>query len=94
MGERWGRTDDERRRQRCDPEGCGRVSGRNDLRPTLSSGTPYNYEILSVDVTGDIAVVKVVDDCFGTTFTDCLTLIKHDDRWQIVMKAFFDHANA
>lgn len=60
----------------------------------LPPGTPYNYEILSVDVTGDVAVVKVVDDCFGTTFTDYLTLIKNENRWQIVMKAFFDHANA
>jgi hypothetical protein len=35
----------------------------------------------------------VTDDCFGTTFTDYLTLIKHEGRWQIVMKAFFDHAH-
>ena len=60
----------------------------------LPPGTPYNYEILSVDVTGDVALVKVVDGCFGTTFTDCLTLIKNEIRWQIVMKAFFDRANA
>lgn len=60
----------------------------------LPSGTPYTHEILSVDVTGNVAVVKVEDDCFGTTLTDYLTLIKHENRWQIVMKAFFDHANA
>ena len=59
----------------------------------LPPGSKYNSEIISVDVTGDVAVVKVEDDCFGTSFTDYLTLIKHDGQWQIVMKAFFDHAN-
>jgi hypothetical protein len=57
-------------------------------------GTPYKAQIISIDVTGDVAVAKVNDDCFGTSFTDYLTLIKDDGRWQIVMKAFFDHANA
>lgn len=57
-------------------------------------GTPYKAETLSIDLTGDVALAKVNDDCFGTSFTDYLTLIKHEGRWQIVMKAFFDHANA
>lgn len=57
-------------------------------------GTPYAAEIVSIDVTGDVALAKLTDDCFGTSFTDYLTLIKHDGAWQIVMKAFFDHANA
>jgi len=60
----------------------------------LAPGAPYNFKIVSVDMTGDVAVVKVEDDCLGTSFTDYLTLIKHDGRWQIVMKAFFDHANS
>jgi hypothetical protein len=60
----------------------------------LPPGTPYRAAIISIDMTGDVAVVKVEDDCFGTTFTDYLTLINHENRWQIVMKAFFDHANA
>ena len=57
-------------------------------------GTPYKAEVLSIDITGDVALAKVKDDCFGTSFTDYLTLIRHEGRWQIVMKAFFDHANA
>ena len=56
-------------------------------------GSPYKSSIVSIDMTGDVAVAKVTDDCFGTFFTDYLTLIRHDGRWQIVMKAFFDHAN-
>lgn len=60
----------------------------------LAVGTPYNSKIASVDIAGDVAVAKVENDCLGTSFTDDLTLIKHDGRWQIVMKAFFDHANS
>ena len=39
-----------------------------------------------------MAIVKVTDECLGTSFTDYLTMIHLDGRWQIVMKAFFDHA--
>lgn len=60
----------------------------------LAPGTPYEAEVISIDITGDVAVAKVRDACFGTTFTDLLTLIRHDGAWRIVMKAFFDHANA
>lgn len=60
----------------------------------LAPGAPFNSSILFVDITGDVAIVKVTDDCFGTSFTDYLTLIKHEGRWQIVMKAFFDHSTA
>ncbi|MFN4143316.1 nuclear transport factor 2 family protein [Aestuariivirga sp.] len=62
------------------------------LEKMLEPGTPYRAAIVSVDMTGDVAVAKVTDDCFGTSFTDYLTLIRHEGRWQIVMKAFFDHA--
>jgi Putative lumazine-binding len=55
--------------------------------------TAFKFDISMIDVTGDMAIVKVTDDCFGTTWTDYLTLIKDDARWQIVMKAFYDHAN-
>ena len=73
---------------------------RNEFIESLSGaekvdpGSPYKFNILSIDMTGDVAVAKVEDDCLGTSFTDYLTLIKHDGRWQIVMKAFFDHANS
>jgi Putative lumazine-binding len=56
-------------------------------------GSAFTFEIPWVDITGDIAVVKVTDECFGTTWTDYLTLIRHEGTWQIVMKAFYDHVN-
>ncbi len=59
----------------------------------MSPSSPIEFEIGFVDITGDVAVVKVSDACFGTTYTDYLTLIRHQNKWQIVMKAFYNHAN-
>ncbi len=61
---------------------------------TAEPGTPYAARVVSVDMTGDVAVVKVTNESLGTSFTDYLTLIRVEDRWRIVMKAFFDHADA
>ena len=57
------------------------------------AGSPITSDIAFIDITGDTAIAKVTDECFGTTWTDYLTLIRHDGQWQIVMKAFFDHAS-
>ena len=58
---------------------------------SIPSGTPYFAEIVSMDVTGDIAVVKLIDDYLGTRFTDYLTMVKIEGRWIIVNKAFYVH---
>jgi hypothetical protein len=58
----------------------------------IPAGSAYRAAIVAIDVTGDTAVVKVTDDYQGTSFTDYLTLLKHEGRWQIVNKAFYDHA--
>ncbi|MBX3569032.1 MAG: nuclear transport factor 2 family protein [Rhizobiaceae bacterium] len=50
---------------------------------------PYYWEILSTDVAGDIALVKLADDYFGVRFTDYLTLLNDGMRWQIVNKTFY-----
>ena len=60
---------------------------------TEEPGTPYRSEILSVVASGDVAVAKIAVECLGTSFTDYLTLIRVENQWRIVMKAFFDHAN-
>lgn len=55
---------------------------------TQAAGTPYVAELISVDVTGNVAVAKVSDTCFGSDFVDWLVLIKDGGQWQIVTKAF------
>jgi hypothetical protein len=58
---------------------------------SIPAGAPYFAEIVSVDVTGDTAVVKLIDDYLGIRFTDYLTMVNADGRWVIVNKAFYVH---
>jgi hypothetical protein len=57
----------------------------------LPVGTPYFAEIVSIDIAGDTAVVKLIDDYLGIRFTDYLTMIMTEGRWVIVNKAFYVH---
>lgn len=63
---------------------------------TEPEGSPIIAELLSVEVTGTVAVAKLTDTCFGTDFTDYLVLVKDrpdaSGRWQIVTKAYHVHA--
>jgi putative lumazine-binding protein len=59
---------------------------------SIPSGTPYFAEIVSIDVTGDTAVVKVINDYLGSRFTDYLTMVKTEGRWVIVNKVFYVHS--
>ncbi|MGQ0566735.1 MAG: nuclear transport factor 2 family protein [Gemmobacter sp.] len=60
--------------------------------PSEPVGSPYVAEVLSIEVTGDVAVVRISDTCFGTEFTDYLVMVRHDGQWQIVTKAYFAHS--
>ena len=60
-----------------------------ESRPVpADSGEPYDMHIISTDVTGAVATVKVADLYQGLRFTDYLTLLKMDANWVIVNKAF------
>ena len=52
---------------------------------------PYYWEILSADVTGDMALIKLTDDYLGIRFTDYLSLLNQDGSWRIVNKTFYAH---
>ena len=58
---------------------------------SLPPGTPYFAEIVSIDIAGDTAVVKLIDDYLGVRFTDYLTMVMTEGRWVIVNKAFYVH---
>ncbi len=45
-------------------------------------------EILSIDIAGDMALVKVKCQIPPRYFTDLLSFLKIDGRWQIVQKVF------
>jgi len=53
------------------------------------NGEEYDMKIVSMDVTGDAASVKVADLYTGLRFTDYLSLMKIDNQWVIVNKTFY-----
>ena len=61
-----------------------------------SPGSPYIAELISIEVTGTVAIAKVTDTCFGSHFTDYLVMVKDrpdpNGRWQIVTKAYHVHS--
>jgi hypothetical protein len=63
---------------------------------TAPEGSPIIAELLSVEVTGTVAVAKLADTCFGSDFTDYLMLVKDrpdaSGQWQIVTKTYHVHA--
>lgn len=63
---------------------------------TAPDGSAIVAELLSIEITGTVAVAKLTDTCFGTDFTDYLVMVKDRPdargRWQIVTKAYHVHA--
>jgi len=57
--------------------------------PRNSDGR-YTAHIMSIDQVGDVATATVEEDgCWGTvSFTSFLSLVKFDNRWQIVARVF------
>jgi hypothetical protein len=59
-------------------------------RSPRNSDGRYTAHIMSIEQAGDIAHATVEEDgCWGTaSFTSFLSLVKFDDRWQIVVRVF------
>ncbi len=51
-------------------------------------GDSYRFKILSVDVVGDQAMVKVECPLFAFFYVDFLGLLKENGRWHIVNKMY------
>ena len=59
-------------------------------RSPRNSDGRYTAHIMSIEQAGDVATATVEEDgCWGTaSFTSFLSLVKFDDRWQIVARVF------
>lgn len=51
-------------------------------------GDPHAINIVSIDMAGTAACVKVADEYLGYRYTDYLSMIKMDGLWVIVCKAY------
>lgn len=47
-----------------------------------------HWQIHSISIDGDVAVVRVEDDWAGSNFLDVLILLRRDRKWVIISKAF------
>lgn len=59
---------------------------------SATAGSQPLLQIESLDVTGDTATVKIVDEFAGMRFSDYLSLLKVDGRWLIVSKLYYLHS--
>ena len=59
-------------------------------RSPRNSDGRYTAHIMSIEQAGDVATATIEEDgCWGTaSFTSFLSLVKFDDRWQIVARVF------
>ena len=59
-------------------------------RAPRNSDGRYTAHIMSIEQAGDVATATVEEDgCWGpASFTSFLSLVKFDDRWQIVARVF------
>jgi hypothetical protein len=58
-------------------------------RPSpAKNGEEYNMRLVSMDLTENVAMVKVKDLYLGLWFTEYLSLVKIEDQWLIVNKIF------
>ncbi|MDH4566558.1 nuclear transport factor 2 family protein [Pseudomonas sp. BN414] len=62
-----------------------------DAGPVLAEGETPVWEVQSLDITGDSASAKVVDDYADMRFTDYLSLLKIGGRWTIINKLYYLH---
>tara|TARA_B100001996_G_scaffold377112_1_gene359267 strand:+ start:568 stop:942 length:375 start_codon:yes stop_codon:yes gene_type:complete len=57
------------------------------------NGENIEFDILSIEIEGSIAYVKIRDKYLGITFLDILSLLKEGDNWSIYNKLFHvEHA--
>ncbi len=56
-------------------------------------GEAYDFKILSVDMQGEQAMVKVECPLLGNFYVDFLGFLKENGRWLIVNKMYADHVS-
>lgn len=56
----------------------------------IDNGDSFDYQILSIDIIGQQAMVKVLCPLLGRTYIDFLGLLYEDQQWRIVNKMYAD----
>ena len=53
-----------------------------------NEGHPFHYQLLSVELLGEMAVTKIYCPLLGNEFLDVLVLFKENNSWTIVGKSY------
>lgn len=70
----------------------GPIQGLFDWHDGNGPATEVEARIVSVDVAGTVATVRVeIDNWTGHRFTDMFTLLKENGAWKIISKVFYLH---
>ncbi|MCG7547850.1 nuclear transport factor 2 family protein [Pseudoalteromonas sp. Of7M-16] len=56
----------------------------------FEQGEQYNYKVISLDIVGDQALVKLYCPLLGREYLDFLGLLKEQGQWRIVNKMYAD----
>lgn len=64
------------------------IAGTADAK---TGNKPFDYRVDGLTLVGDTAVVTVSGYCYGTWFTDHLSMIRLQGSWRIVAKTFYAH---
>jgi len=70
----------------------GPIQGLYEWHDNNGAAKDLKYEIVSIDIIGNIANVKIeLDNWTGHQFTDLMNLIKLEGHWKVVNKVFYLH---
>ena len=62
------------------------IAGTADAK---TGDKPFDYRVEGLVLVGDTAVITLGGYCYGTWFTDHLSLVLADGNWRIVAKTFY-----
>ena len=61
------------------------------LADAKTGDQPFDYRIEGLTLVGDTAVVTVGNYCYGSWYTDHLSMLRVDGAWRIVAKTYYAH---
>ena len=64
------------------------IAGTSDAK---TGDKPFDCCVDGLVLVGDTAVITFSNYCYGTWFTDHLSMIKIDGNWRIVAKTYYAH---
>ena len=62
-----------------------------ECRNAVAQAGPHDWRIDGLSFEGDTALVRLVSQYAGVSYSDDLSMLRFDDAWRIVHKTFYPH---